>query len=392
MEMEIGINVESLREYINLNEKTINNENNENNKKQSNLQSKIVEYTYFIQNEIEVSHIIDKNMPYYNKCGFFRYLTVQDYDIIKLCETNQIYQENLINKKYLVLKYKDISLNGLIDAIINEENNLPVFWNLLYIYESILKNITFLSDKNIRLIDFSSKNLLYEPNESCIYMMNFEKCYINQSINDFIQILENIEYFGNKHFDLYFAKQIIVRKDLLIILNNLDMIIENYINNLYFFRFFSEKVKNEYIISFKKYIKTASIFDKTHLQLSDIDIIASNDWKLYLSLFLKNSHFNSNIWETFSINSLFLNISISLLKFFNIEEKNSILHQYIQFLFNNLDVKKQIDIEKNESKYYSFMNSLENSVSEYNSTILTDLSNEKQEELYNYLVNNITLF
>ena len=125
----------------------------------------------------------------------------------------------------------------------------------MYIYECILKNITFLFNNSIRLIDFSSKNLLYDVNDSCIYMKNFKKCYKNsilsdfydnyssrnQNINEFIQILENTEYFGNKHFDLFFAKQIIIRKDLLIILNNLDIIIENYINNLYFFRFFPEK-------------------------------------------------------------------------------------------------------------------------------------------------------
>jgi hypothetical protein len=220
--------------------------------------------------------------------------------------------------------------------------------------------------------------------------MNFEKCFINQNINEFIQIIENIEYFGNKHFDLYFAKQIIIRKDLLIVLNNLDMIIEDYINNLYFFRFFSEKVKNKYIILWKKYIKTSPIFEKTPIYLSDI--IVANDWKVYLSLFLKNSHSNSNIWETFCINSLFLNISISLLKFFDIEEKKSILHQFIQFLFNSLDITNEIDVEKNESNYYSFMNQFESGVPDYNLTILTNLSSEKQEELCHYLENNIRLF
>ena len=405
--MEIGINVESLGVYIKNNEK--NNQNYKNNIKMDTLKSKIVEYSFFIQNEIEVSHIIDKSIQYHNKYGFFRYLTVQKYDIIKLCETNKTYQENLINKKYLVLKYKNIKKNdnnrhyGFIDSFINEENNLPILCKLLYIYECILKNITFLFNNSIRLIDFSSKNLLYDVNDSCIYMKNFKKCYKNsilsdfydnyssrnQNINEFIQILENTEYFGNKHFDLFFAKQIIIRKDLLIILNNLDIIIENYINNLYFFRFFPEKVKNEYIILCKKYIKSNPIFEKNQI---NPDIISTNDWRLFLCLFLKKSHSNSNSWETFSINSLFLNISISLLKFFTVEEKNTILHKYIKFLFSNLDITKQIDVEKNENNYYYFMNSFENSDHEYNSTILSNLSIEKQEELCDYLINNMSLF
>jgi hypothetical protein len=234
-------------------------------------------------------------------------------------------------------------------------------------------------------------------------MQNFDKCYKKsnicdfydnysketQNVDEFIKLLENIHYFGNKHFDLYFTKQIVNRKDLLVILNNLDIIIEDYIENLYFLRFFSENVKNEVKVKWKKYIKTMRVFEKTQ---ENSDIIVSNDWKSYLSLFLKYSQAESNIWETFSVNSLFLNISVCLLKFFDIKEKNSILHQYIKFLFNNLDIKKRIDMVKIESNYNVFMSYVEKESNIYNLTILKDLSDEKQEELYKYLFNNIGFF
>ena len=72
-----------------------------------------------------------------------------------------------------------------------------------------------------------------------------------------------------------------------------------------------------------------------------------------------------------------------ILKFFDIEQKNSILHQYVQFLFNNLDISKPINIDINEKKFDFFMNSIEDNYK---------LTFEKQEGLYNYLVNNINLF
>ena len=133
-------------------------------------------------------------------------------------------------------------------------------------------------------------------------------------------------------------------------------------------------------VKWKKHIKNYLIFEKNQI---NSEIIESNNWKSYLYIFLENSHIKTNIWETFSMNSLFLNISISFLKFFDIEQKNSILHQYVQFLFNNLDISKPINIDINEKKFDFFMNSIEDNYK---------LTFEKQEGLYNYLVNNINLF
>jgi hypothetical protein len=421
--MEIGINVDSLQKIIKFHEKHHEQEYNKY-KTNEKLKSKIVEYNFFIQNEIDVCKIINKNILSCNKYSKFRYLTIQDYNMIKICETNKKTLENIIdinlfdNKRYLVLKYKNIDIheNLFIFSLINEENK-SLFWNLIHIYEYFLKNILFLSENNIRVLDFSSKNLLYSSDDSCIYMKNFEKCYKNtnicdfydnydskeSNINEFIKILDKIEYFGNKHFALYFAKQIIIRKDLFLILNNLDTIIDEYINNLYFLKFFSEKVKKELLLKWRQNIKNMPVFDK-----NNSFIISSNDWKLYLCLFLKYSHSQTTIWETFSVNSFFLNISISFLKFFEIEDKNSILHKYIQFLLKNLDIETRNDMTINIEKYNIFMSYFEKKISYdkndnnnddnnkinniYKATIMENISIEKQEALYNYLLNNIEFF
>jgi hypothetical protein len=410
------INVELLGHFIKLNEKQLKEEKNQIKKEKYN--SKIVEFSHFVENEIHISRLIDKKILPNKKNGFFRFLTVQEYNMIKICEVNQKIMENEIedniffkNKRYLVLKYKNIDdneNNSFINSFINISENKPIVMNLTIIYKYFIENILFLGENNIRLIDFSPNNLSYSTIDSCIYMKNFQKCYKKVNLNEiydnyimheknidvFIRLVENTEYFGNKHFDLYFAKQIIDKKELFVVLNNLDNIIEDYIDNLYFLRFFSKKIKNEMVLSWKKYIKSMNIFDKNKIKAN---IIAENDWKLYLSLFLKNSHSHSTIWETFCINSLFLNISITLLKFFEIENKNSILHQYIQFLFSNLDIIKSIDMLQNERKYNNFINSFENEINlenldNYKITCLNSLSEDKLHIFYNYLIKNCCFF
>lgn len=301
------------------------------------------------------------------------------------------------------MKYKNIDdneNNSFINSFINISENKPIILNLTTIYKYFIENILFLGENNIRLIDFSSNNLSYSTIDSCIYMKNFQKCYKKVNLNEiydkyimheknidiFIRIIENTEYFGNKHFDLYLAKQIIDKKDLFVVLNNLESIIEDYIDNLYFLRFLSKKIKNELTLTWKKYIKSMKIFDKNETKTN---IIAANDWKLYLSLFLKNCHSHSTIWETFCINSLFLNISITLLKFLEIENKNSILNQFIQFLFSNLDISKSINMGENERNFNDFINSFENEIKLENRD---NLSEDKLDVFYNYLINNFSFF
>jgi hypothetical protein len=123
-------------------------------------------------------------------------------------------------------------------------------------------------------------------------------------------------------------------------------------------------------------------------------IFATNDWKTFLSLFLTYSQINSSVWETFSVNSLFLNITISLVKFFKIEDKNSILHKYIQFLFNNLDLKNSVSMRLNREKYAVFINSIEKDFqyNNYNLTILKNCPFIEENELLEYLTSNIDFF
>jgi hypothetical protein len=394
--MEIGINVDLLENII----KNKKKNKIEKQEKEEKLYSKIGEYSFFIQNELAVSEIINKNLTVPEKNGFFRYLTVEEHNFIKIGETyedNTNFLSNNLNNKYVILKYKFIeNLNNktFINSFIDYENK-SIFWNLINIYEHFIQNFLFLNEtreKKINLLDFSPKNLLYDDKSGCIFMRNFKKCYINDgNLDNFITIINSIEYFGNKHFEIYLAREIIDKKDLLVIWNNLDTILDEYIQNLYFFKFFSQKIKNEIKNNWIKIIKTNPVFERNNEMTH---IFATNDWKTFLSLFLTYSQINNSVWETFSVNCLFLNITISLVKFFKIEDKNSILHKYIQFLFNNLDLKNNLSMLLNREKYAVFINSIQKDFhcNNYNLTILKNCPFIEENELLEYLTSNIDFF
>ena len=89
-----------------------------------------------------------------------------------------------------------------------------------------------------------------------------------------------------------------------------------------------------------------------------------------------------------------MNISFCLLKFIEIEDKNSILHKYIKFLVNNLNIQNSVDITKNETLYNSFMSSLEEDDIKYAASIknICIENDEKYEIFYNYLLKNAEFF
>lgn len=91
------INVELLGHFIKLNEKHEKQCKEEKNYiKRKKYDSKVVEFSHFVENEIYISRIIDKKILPNKKNGFFRFLTVQEYNMIKICEANQKIMENEI--------------------------------------------------------------------------------------------------------------------------------------------------------------------------------------------------------------------------------------------------------------------------------------------------------
>ena len=107
--MEFGINVESIQEI----EKKDNRKKDLNEKNQDFI-VKLKEYNFFVKNEIEVSKRLN-SIELLNLSNISqRFLTIKDYDFIKICETNKEIIEKMNiplkmenNNKIVLLKYKN---------------------------------------------------------------------------------------------------------------------------------------------------------------------------------------------------------------------------------------------------------------------------------------------
>ena len=419
--------------------------------------SKLVEYDFFLKNELEISKILKDLGNINNYHGINRFLTIQKYDFVKVCETNtQLFEKMNIqldnDKKMMLIKYKKemetmtpfiVSLfnhNLISNNTVFPENTLPsrIFWDIIRINEDLFDDFIFLNKKDIQFLDFSLKNLLFNGDFS-IYFTNFKKCLtrkkfniifnndtnnnssnellelhtyyssnnnlqsiakyieIEKYVDKFIKIMDNIHYFGNKHFDLYFSKQLIKNKNFYSVFQNIDSIIDDYLNQLYFLQFFTNKLKKQIKLKWKIEIKTNIEQNLSLLNISKEKIC----WKLYLFLLLERK--SDLVWEIFSLNSLFTNIIYFMIKFFDIQDKTSVVHRYFKYLFTNMDVStclfynnnSQFDIKKCMNNYNKFCDTFELS-KDFNDLsgfyCLFHVTIENQEEFYNFLLKNVEQF
>jgi hypothetical protein len=356
---------------------------------------RLVEYDFFVKNEIEISKLVNEKM----RSQLFPFITIKEYEFIKVGEYNK---HNLLiaskskklldNKRHVILKYNynTTTYEPFINSIFNFHNDC-IFVNLIFIYEEIVENLFFLREKcDIRIVDFSSKNLLYCETKGHIYFQNFEKCLKNKDvvtsakINDFIKIIENIDFYSNKHFDLFLAKQIVVKKDLFLVFSNSN-IVDEYLDNLFFLKSFPENTRLQWKTKIMSEFQKKREIYKNIVGVECRDETETPNWQSYLRSIVSCSDETSWGWSNFSLNCLFLNISIAFIRVFQIQEKDSILHKYIEFLMNNM--MRPINNKGSDNFRYYFEENYEKDYKKINDMFnFNKLSREKQCQLYDLLL------
>ena len=471
METNYDINIGYLQNTIKNEEKLEKNEKFTK-KETDKYISKLVEYDFFVKNEIEVSKILNNNTEHNDNDERHCFLTIQKWDFVKLCESNKQILEKVniqlnSQKKIVLLKYKNVNMivdefTNFINSfffhnLINNTSIFPenprtsqIFWNFIRIYEDLLDDLSYLNKKGIQFIDFSSKNLCFNK-EFYVYFTNFEKCLIKQKfhildsyianisnidnnvtgdnelvdlqhyysgsantlqniakyvkienyVDKFIKIMEKIDYYGNKHFDLYFFKQLIKTKNFHDVFKNLDPIIDNYFHELYFMKGFSDKFKKDV---FKKWKIQIKINIEKNIRFLNIDV-EKISWKMYLFLILERRLDLG--WEIFSLNSLFMNITYYMLKIFDIDDKSSVVHRYFKYLFTNMDINSCLFYENNNMNNYNDI--INNCLGNYNKFrgsfeiskdfddatgfyCFSHVTNESHRELYELLLKIVETF
>jgi hypothetical protein len=243
-------------------------------------------------------------------------------------------------------------------------------------------------------IDKTTKLLPIVSNlQKCIYLNEINKTdEINKTnIILFKKIFEDTDNFGNKHLLIFIANYILKHNynNYNELLNNKNEIIHNYLNSLYFLKFFSQKIKTECLYKFQKQftsyieIKFNEYNNNNKMNLSFVDTFIN---------FILNAKYLSEI-QLFKFNNLFMNIVIQMIKIFNLKKSVNILSsKFMSFLLKNTvyypDEIKYPDIVENFNIYYDFFNE-QNTVhqSEFINVTQTDLHNlflEIKQNIYLY--------
>jgi hypothetical protein len=148
--MDLGINVDSLQKIVERESKETKEIRQT--KESEKYTSKIVEYTFFVQNEIEISERLDAKdaTDATNKyTSPYHFLTIKKYDFVKICKSNKQILEKMniemdltknAHKKIVLLKYKKDVGNGT-----DNDKMSPFIDSLLY--HNHLNNTSIFSDK-----------------------------------------------------------------------------------------------------------------------------------------------------------------------------------------------------------------------------------------------------
>jgi hypothetical protein len=324
--------------------------------------SKITPYDFFSMNEIQISDIIENNIPYYS--NYFN--IIYDYDFIQIGQLNETIVEKMnINtkEKYLLMEFKKRFFVRLNDFLFGCKTPTTFILNTLNSFSYLLDSLIKLNKNNICFFNLSSENIVFDSKcgEKPI-LINFQKSLQIKKLNvEYITtIIEKTDNYTCKPFEVHVLFYLIRNKLGTISHSFIEEISEIYVNNLNVLALFSQSYKEDFKIlcvdTLKKYINKP-----TKIIIQDIIERTGNTWDNY-SFSILYLHIFGNISRIFSLKGTFIG------KISNILSKN---------------------IHPEPSKRESLEKTLESYENLYNETLdwgfVKKLPNEKMQKLFTVL-------
>ena len=324
--------------------------------------SKIVNYSPFYINEVDVSSIIEE-IPYY---PIF-------YSIMKECEPLNITElhDDFIKKidishdnAYFIFKYENKNAINFTDYIYNFNNITQLIRGIIDSFSHILQGLCLLNKNNICYFNIMPKNIIFLENyREKPLIKNFQYSLIlnKLSLNYISPFLYKLEDYTYKPLEIHLLYYLIKHDMNSISYSFIEEFCKHFVENLHILNLFSENYKKSYreqcVEMMKKYINRPK-------QYIINDILERNDkWDVY-SITILYIHIFCCVSRIFSLKGTFISkIIIELSKNIHPDSKNRMSLERTYEVFNiliseqdNWNFVNKLDNNKLDKLFYDLSN------------------------------------
>lgn len=328
---------------------------NDKNVGHSSNRSEVRPYDYFSQNEIRVTSKLKKIHKYQHFFNIF-----VEYNRVKVGQLNEknIEKMDYYNENHILFFYNDKNKVTFNNFIISFNNSRDFFLNLFESYREIIKILCLLYEKSLCVFNISSQTIVFDDTFKPM-LTNFKKTIEithNMHLNQHIEEIITNEDFVYKPIELHLLYYLIKNEDFQVNSETIDIILNNYVNEIKIFKLFSATFRIEFMYS-------AETFLKKYLNLSKNEII--EDIFSY-----------AHTWDNYSVSFIYLFVVLNVTKIFSLNE--GFISRFLNILTRIIqpEPSKRLDVCETYKMYCDLFKSCENWDFVY------DISNEKLYELY----------
>jgi len=284
-------------------------------KNEINFIHKLRKYDNNTKREIENSLII-KNISNWNQ--YFSPIYEEIQTTLQEIDDIYIYQNEKINNKYILLKYRINSeykelfdyLNFIFNCLGNSVVNINNIRKIVFSFYYLLENIKLLQENKIYFVGFSQENIRINNNNHCI-IVNFQNSITKIESYDFCNFIDNLYLFYPIEF--HFLKYIIDNNIISPTIETIEIVWNDWLFHMredkFIHYFFTDN-----LISLKKEQFFNNFYCLINKKIEDI-------YK-YINQYI-------NYWNTYGLSILYLYILFYL-------DKNEIIKKIIDLLVDNI--------------------------------------------------------